>query len=300
MKETTESSTVAEKIRKLLALADGNQNDHERDAAMKLAMELLSKHNLDLTTVADRSNEIEVLECIVTLKLEPWIRAVLAAVCKLYYTEYLLRPVYKGYFHDRKEYHPTFIGTRENIDVTLEVASWLLSSIRSESNWLFTEQFERRSFRLGAAHKLHARACELIDEERKNGAPTSTNSLMVLRNDLQSANKKHLESKNLKTFRSRGSSFSSDAYGMGESFGDSVNLGRSGTKPKAITARNQKHFRTYTLSRTEPKAITKQTNNPRETGDFARVIRDRVDWAGKNDNKLDLWQICTPQEFILI
>jgi hypothetical protein len=39
---------VVDKVRKLLALASGNQNEHERDRAMEAAMELLAGHNLSL------------------------------------------------------------------------------------------------------------------------------------------------------------------------------------------------------------------------------------------------------------
>ena len=38
--------SIIQKIRKLLALAEGNKNEHEREVAMQFAMELLSKHNL--------------------------------------------------------------------------------------------------------------------------------------------------------------------------------------------------------------------------------------------------------------
>lgn len=234
MSESPEQNTISQKIRKLLALADGNKNEHERDAAMKLAMELLAKYNLDLEKVSSRLDEIEIVELAVYLKLDPWIRSVLHAACKLYYTDYFMRPVFRGYFRDRKEWHPTFVGTRENINVTIELAVWLMNSIRFESNWLFTEQFERRSFRLGAAHKLHERACQLIDEEKRSGDSPGRNSLVLLRNHLEHANRKHLDRKKLGTFQSRGSYCNKDAYGMGESFGDSVNLGRK-SKLKAIT-----------------------------------------------------------------
>lgn len=35
--------SVVEKIKKLLSLAEGNQNQHERELAMKFAMDLLAK-----------------------------------------------------------------------------------------------------------------------------------------------------------------------------------------------------------------------------------------------------------------
>lgn len=236
MNETQLGSTIALRIRKLLALAEGNTNEHERDAAMKLAMDLLSKHNLDLSAIGGLCNESEVLECAVQLKLEPWIRAVLQAACKLYYTRFYMRPVYRGYFADRKEWHPTFVGTEQNIGVTIEVASWLMNSIRLESNWLYTEPYERRSFRLGAAHKLYERACTMIDEEKSAGICSGSTELMVLRNALESANENHLAKMNLGQFQSRGSYYDDAAYGQGEAFGDSVNLGRK-SKVKQITMR---------------------------------------------------------------
>lgn len=230
-------SNISERIRKLLALAEGNQNEHERNAAMKLAMDLLAKHNLDLATVGDTINAIKVIEYPAFIKLDPWIRSVLNAACKLYYTDYIMRSVTRaGYYNLRNEWHPTFIGTEENIAVTIEMASWLMASIRQESNWLYAEQYERRSFRLGAAHKLLERASKLVADENSSRGSSNCNSLMILRNDLEKANERFLGKMDLDVFRSRGSYTDSGAYGSGQSFGDSVNLGRS-TRLKAITMR---------------------------------------------------------------
>lgn len=234
MQETVEVGSISQKIRKLLALAEGNKNEHERDAAMKLAMELLSKYNLDLASIKEGTDNFEVIEVKVFLKLDPWIRYVLHAACKLYYTSYFMRPEFRGYFHDRKEWHPTFVGSADNVEVTLDVAEWLINSIRLESNYLFFEPYERRSFRLGAAHKLYERACRLIDEEKQLGAAAGKNGLQVLRNKMEAANEKYQQGKNLKAFQSRGSSCDGEAYGMGESFANSVNLGKN-SKIKAIT-----------------------------------------------------------------
>jgi Protein of unknown function (DUF2786) len=234
-KSQDSTSSIAQRIKKLLALADGNKNEHERSSAMKLAMELLSKHNLDMAAVADLSCEHTVCEFEAYLKLDPWVRFVVKAACKLYYTEFIMRPVYRGYYGDRKEYHPTFVGTEENIVVTLEVLAWLLDSIRWESNCLFYEAHERRSFRLGAAHKLFERACQLVQEECQSASTASgSTALTVLRNELERANKRYLDSKNLGTFKARATYSDSDAYDMGSVFGNSVNLGKK-SKIRAIT-----------------------------------------------------------------
>ncbi len=230
---SSSSNTVAQKIRKLLALADGNKNENERNSAMKLAMELLSKHNLDMAQVADSAEDVDVVEVDAYLKLDPWIRSIMHAACTLYYTRFIMRPIYGGYYGDRKEWHPTFVGTPENIDCTMEIATWLIDSIRQESNWLFRAACERRSFRVGAADRILERANQLIAEEKQNCGSTPSNSLMVLRNQLESANQKYMDKKNLGTFQSRGSYHDRSAYGLGQSFGNNVNLGKT-VKPKAL------------------------------------------------------------------
>ncbi|MBX9666152.1 MAG: DUF2786 domain-containing protein [Candidatus Obscuribacterales bacterium] len=237
MQTQSKETTIAQRIKKLLALADGNQNEHERAAAMKLAMELLAKHNLDMAAVKELSYDQDVSEYRAFLKLDPWTRYVINAACALYYTEMIMRAEYRGYYHDRKEYHPTIVGTEENIAVTIEVAGWLINSIRCESNWLFTEPHERRSFRLGAAHRVYKRACEIVKEESiPTSNPTGSSALTVLRNELEQANKRYLAGKKLGTFKGRSSYSDSDAYEKGSMYGDSVNLGKKTTR-RAITLR---------------------------------------------------------------
>jgi hypothetical protein len=83
---------VVDKIRKLLALADGNANcnEHERDVAMRFAMDLLAKHNLTVAQVQGASLDIHIEEIEANFRLDPWIRYVLSAACKLYYTQYYI------------------------------------------------------------------------------------------------------------------------------------------------------------------------------------------------------------------
>jgi hypothetical protein len=236
-----ESITI--KIQKLLALADGNANEHEREMAMKFAMDLLAKHNLSMSEVQSSTFDVEIQEIFVQLRLDPWVRFILTAACKLYYTDFMMRPVYKNY--NRKEYHPVLIGTEENVKVTIEMASWLMNSVRIESNWLFDEAYERRSFRLGASHKIYERALTFIQEEKDQNAGTVTGtgagnttgtSLMVIRNKLEKANAEHIAKQSSGTFKGRGSSAAPEAYDMGQAYGDSVNLGKT-PKSRALTMR---------------------------------------------------------------
>lgn len=229
--------SVIEKIRKLLALADGNrnQNEHEREVAMQFAMDLLAKHNLSMAHVSETEfiADINVEEVRGDFKLDPWIRVVLSAACKLYYTDFYIsvhRKHYRDYYGEvraRNERTAVFVGTAENIAVTIDVATWLIGSIRKESNRIYKDEFERRSFRLGAAHRVIERAFEMMElEKRSSAAAAGTGtSLMVLRNQLEKANQKHMAKLDLAMGRrTRTTWLDMAAYTDGEAYGDQVRL----------------------------------------------------------------------------
>jgi hypothetical protein len=223
------SETTLQRIKKLLALADGNPNEHEREVAMQFALDLLGKHNLTVTDVEDADFDQQTKEFHVDMKLDKWVRYVLTATSKLYYTDY--------YIHQTRTWNgslkntPAFIGTEENVAVTIEVATWLLNSIRLESNYTYTDPSDRRSFRLGAAFRILERAFEIITaeelaEKHSKSNNSSGTSLMVIRNSLQAANQRYLANMNLKEFKSRRAYIDREAYDEGANFGDSVGLAR--------------------------------------------------------------------------
>ena len=218
--------SIVEKIRKLLALADSakNSHEHERAVAMQAAMDLLAKHNLSMTEINAKALDIQPDEVAVNLKLDPWVRRVLATACKLYYTKYYM--VGTRNWQGRIERNPVFVGTAENIAVTIDMAQWLLNSIRVESNRMYKDPFERRSFRLGAADRIFDRAGEIMAAEKKLDAPTTGTNLAVLRNQLEVANENHMKSKNLKSFKSRPVYLDGNAFKDGEAFGNQVGLSR--------------------------------------------------------------------------
>src|ERR1700729_63455 len=88
--KTAPDTSVIDKIKKLLALADGNQNEHEREVAMQFAMDLLAKHNLTLSQVECDISKLSTIAVDGDFRLEPWVRLILQAACKLYYTEFYI------------------------------------------------------------------------------------------------------------------------------------------------------------------------------------------------------------------
>ena len=209
--------TIIEKIRKLLALAEGNKNEHERQVAMQFAMELLSKHNLSVAQVQGQALKIDVCVMEGDFRLERWIQWVLDAVCDLYYTDY--------YISTRKT--AMFVGTAENIAVSIDVAEWLIDSIRKESNRLYKDNYQRRSFRLGAAWQIVLRAMDLVIEEKVSvQLKTPGTSLAIVRNQLERANEDYLSRLNLRQTTRRRVYIDQGSFDSGSSYGDGVALGK--------------------------------------------------------------------------
>lgn len=228
--------SIVEKIRKLLALADGNanSNEHEREVAMRFALDLLAKHNLTVAQVDGQSLDIQIEEFTADFKLDPWVRSVLHAACTLYYTRFYISSYYDWWAETRKKV-PVFVGTAENIEVTVEMAHRLMHSIRLESNRMYRTDYERRSFRLGAAYAVFKRAEDMVDAERQCSAASSGTTLTVVRNQLERANEEWMEKKNLGTYRSRATYFDPDAYDDGTVYGGTVQLGTDGKKLRRLT-----------------------------------------------------------------
>ncbi len=208
---------IIEKIRKLLALAEGNANEHEREIAMGFAMDLLGKHNLSIAQLENEALGHSVCVIEGCFRLERWIQHILDAACQLYYTDY--------YISVRKT--AMFVGTPENIAVTIDVADWLIESIRKESNRLYRDSCQRRSFRLGAAWKIMLRSIDLTREETTsaNSNGTGTN-LVVVRNQLERANEDYLSKLDLRQRKRRRVYIDQESFDRGSTYGAGVTLGK--------------------------------------------------------------------------
>lgn len=235
----SQNDSIVQKIQKLLALAEGNQNEHERDVAMRFAMDLLAKHNLSLAQVEGTVFGADVQEFRGGFKLDRWIRPILSAACKLYYTDFYIDSGEWDWWGERRiNKRPVFVGTSENIAVTIEVAAFLVESVRLESNRLYKTPYEKRSFRLGASERIYQRAVELVNQEKSaavsGGAGERGTSLIVIRNQLERINQNYLSTLNLRSTKTRSVYIDSVAFTEGIVFGNQVKLGK---EVKLITAR---------------------------------------------------------------
>lgn len=211
---------IKEKIKKLFALGeDVNNYEHEREQAMSKAQELLAMHNLERADIDGHRERIEVEEKFHDLRLEKWKRIVISGACKLYYTSYFMTP------RGSQGYSPVFVGTPENVEITIDIATWLIKSIAKESNKKFSGKHARDSFRLGAAMSLYEQAAKLRDQQLSPGASTGT-SLMVLRNELERANEDYKARLGLRKHQARSTSVNPYAYQAGGQYGNTINLNK--------------------------------------------------------------------------
>ena len=220
--------SIIQKIRKLLALAQNNKNANERDVAMQFAMDMLAKHNLSIAEIAQAGSagpgDVKVGEFESDIRLERWTKDICSAVCQLYYCDYYSTEAFTLNYAVRTV--PVFIGTKENIAVAVELANYLIKSVRKESNAAYGDARLRRSFRQGAARRIYERAIEIIAAEKRQGASTGT-SLVVVRNKLESANQNYLSTLKLTYTSPRVSYIDGNAYSQGQEFGDSVGLNKA-------------------------------------------------------------------------
>jgi hypothetical protein len=219
------TQSIIDRIKKLFALADETRNNsqHEREQALKAACELMAKHQLtelDINVVSPGSINVE--QSKLDVRLDKWINYIYNAACMMYDTDFYISGNYtSGGSHYRV---PVIVGTKENIAITAEIASWLVQDIRKESNKFSKNERERKDFRLGAASSLYKQAKAYKEEKLKDQTSTGT-SLMVIKNAFEKANDDFMGKLNLKPGRSR-SSYVGYGYSAGQEYGSKVNMGK--------------------------------------------------------------------------
>lgn len=202
--------------------------NNERDQAMLQAMKLSNQYNIDLNE-ARSFNEpgvIKVEELKVTeIRLEPWLRAIIGASCKLFFCTY-----YQSHYGYGKI--PAFVGTKENIDSALDMATYLMDSIKKEAKRLYKgDQEYQKSFKLGASHSVYKKACEMTDPKSVESTGTA---LMVVKTALERANEDYTETLGLTPSRQRSSQINRHVYNSGRTFGNNISLNKQIKEVKRV------------------------------------------------------------------
>lgn len=242
---------VIDKIKKLLNHANDNAagSEHEREVAMKMALKLLAKHNLEMKDIQDADTKEDRDEVHYEEFPDPFRKMIAGAIAELYFCKFYSVPVpgkQKRHFH--------FVGLESNCNTAMSVAQYVIKSVTRESHvrGLQEATAEKRhgwgtSFRNTAADQIGIRCARYRAEEQQEQETESTGTALVLANYYEAektANAnfiEHILGIKLTTKKLNPKIKSVSAAIQGREFGDKVNLGNNAletngqsTAPKAI------------------------------------------------------------------
>lgn len=173
---------ILDRVRKMLALAnDTRASDGERDNALRMAHNLLAKHNLSLADVeaAARNASDPRGEHSEVGWAQPWARTIYDAMAHLFFCRY----AYGGKINSTKLRHK-MIGRAGNATTALLMSDYLCTSILRECRQLYTHNLspQSREFATGAAHRIYWRVQQMIKDQAAQRAehPMSNGRALVL------------------------------------------------------------------------------------------------------------------------
>jgi uncharacterized protein DUF2786 len=162
---------IAERIRKLLALASNNPSEAEAAIALERASALMAEHNLTMAQVDTRgSGEGRVEEKHnAAYRGQTWARTIWSAVSELNFCMWCYRSSTRGERLERTDDggsiriarevdEHTIIGTRANVETTKAMVEYLISTIErlARESKLHSER-DLHAFKIGCADRVEVR-----------------------------------------------------------------------------------------------------------------------------------------------
>jgi hypothetical protein len=151
---------ILSRVRKMLALAnDEAATEGERENAMRMAHNLLTKHQLDMADVDAHAREADDPRGHFDNDgwNMPWCREVRATVAHLFMCKYYFQKINAT----RGKHH--FVGRESQATTAMFLADWLVRCILKEGAKRYGHNLlpETRAFCLGASHRLWMRVREM-------------------------------------------------------------------------------------------------------------------------------------------
>lgn len=172
------TDSIHDKIRNLLAMAEGQANDNESEQALKLAHKLMMKHGIDQDALRPKSERPEVITGNDHEYEHRWQLICAQAAAHLYSVKPLIRT------NHLKETFFLFVGRSDNLQAAQDTTAYLMLQIeqlyRAALPKGMTQQQRarfRKEFKYVAANRVWQRCIELVDS-----APTSTGTDLVIYN----------------------------------------------------------------------------------------------------------------------
>lgn len=230
----SDQEKVISKVKKLLAVANGNAagGEHERDVAMKMAMNLLTKHNLDMADVNGSKDKEGRIQQQVIFRDEPWARSIAASVAEMMFCYVYVTRTHEGMVF-------TFIGLESNVETAKAMTEYLITSVAKESRSQTSKAGQtsgfKTSFRKGASQRIWER-CSMLRtdaevESVKLSLSTPGTGLVladVYTNEL-SANKQYVANMGVTITpakKTKSKPVGVAGYEAGRAFGDKVGLNK--------------------------------------------------------------------------
>lgn len=167
MELSPEALAVIGKVQKLLALANGNMNEHEAASASQKALDLLAAYNLDMTTVEKNTGNVgKRSDTRLGGGLYQWQRTLWHSVSELHFCMYwYIKGTRKG-----QKYEHRILGRQENVLGCKLMAEYLQQAIErlarervgNDGSQFFTKA--SISFREGCAARITARLRDLREQ----------------------------------------------------------------------------------------------------------------------------------------
>lgn len=224
---TDANEKIIDRVKKMMALANcTGAAEGERDNALRMAYNLLAKHNLTMNEVdahnaaKEEGRESQQAKFVVY----PWARQIAGLVGSLFFCNY--------YFmrnRDGKQATHCFIGKASNAATAQYMSEFVVKSVCREAARLYGSAItpEARCFAIGVVRKLQERIAEIKASLNKESATGTALALINLDKSEKEANSLWLVEQGikLKTSASRAKGVTdSDAYHAGKDFGSRVSL----------------------------------------------------------------------------
>jgi hypothetical protein len=220
---------IINRIKKMLALAnDLAASEGERDNALRMAYNLMAKHNLDIATVEAHGKKSEEPR----IKFDSdgwswtWAKQTRNIVADLFFCKYFFGQKING-----TQCHHHFVGRESNAMTAAVMSDWIVDSILKEGRAIYKQNTApgTRAFAIGAMHKLYERVEQIKRERAAEMERESTGTALVLQDYYKgerSANEQWIAEHigGLKHHAARHSKVNADAYAQGQEFGAKINL----------------------------------------------------------------------------
>lgn len=226
----TDSKTI-EKLRKLLALTESN-NEHEALAAARRLHSLLAKHNMSMTDL--ERNEDNVGQESLTTVTRPWKSLVAQSIARLYFCEF-----YMSRMRNTNKAMHIFVGTEANRMFAMHIFQMVVGTVeresRRESKKLYGKENSTfvNSFWTGAQIRIAERCNELIRSAKEGSLQDEDGSLLPVMLSTYEQSSKLVTNwiadnvAGLKTKPTRTKAEDGAGYAAGQSTGDKVQLSRA-------------------------------------------------------------------------